>query len=718
MSVLDRIGGWLARISQRGDLIVAILMLIAVTMILIPLPTFLVDILITSNIAISVLILLSAIYVTHPLQFSSLPAVILISTVFRLAITITTARLILLQADAGDIVSAFGSFIVGGNIIVGLITFLIITIAQFVVVAKGAERVAEVAARFTLDALPGKQMSIDAELRNGDITQQEARHMREHLERESQLYGAMDGAMKFVKGDIIANIIVIFVNLIGGISIGTLQRDMSLGEAASTYSLLTVGDGLVAQIPALLVGVAAGTMVTRVATSDGDGDLGRQVTQQLLRDSRALTLASAIMIGLSFVPGFPMPVFLVLGAAFGAGAFVLRRREMQAAVDGGGDPRVVHLKVDREQPAPEPEKAIEDASQSYQIMVRYGSEIGAQIPRDEFETVSERMCREIENDLGINIPALAFDTTPLAAGRRLRVDLDGAPILEIEIPLRHVLVEGDPRNLELLDVPFEEAAIGARRNAYWVADEHVASLEEAGIPYLRPAEVFADSLARALHLYAGQFIGIQETSRLLGTMQSDYADLLRQAQDAVPLQKIAEILRRLVEENIPIRNMRIILEALVERGEREQDAAVLTEHVRAALKRQISYRAANADNIVSAYVMMRSAEDALRGALRKSPSGAVLDFSDVRSQAIVARIENALAGTSLATAPVVVTAPDVRRHLRDLLVHNGLSLSVLSYQELAPEFNIQPIATIASEAPPRAQIDTQSRQDDEQTTST
>ena len=230
--------------------------------------------------------------------------------------------------------------------------------------------------------------------------------------------------------------------------------------------------------------------------------------------------------------------------------------------------------------------------------------------------------------------------------------------------------------------------------------------------------MFADSLARALHLYAGQFIGIQETSRLLGTMQSDYADLLRQAQDAVPLQKIAEILRRLVEENIPIRNMRIILEALVERGEREQDAAVLTEHVRAALKRQISYRAANADNIVSAYVMMRSAEDALRGALRKSPSGAVLDFSDVRSQAIVARIENALAGTSLATAPVVVTAPDVRRHLRDLLVHNGLSLSVLSYQELAPEFNIQPIATIASEAPPRAQIDTQSRQDDEQTTST
>ncbi|TIX55301.1 MAG: FHIPEP family type III secretion protein, partial [Mesorhizobium sp.] len=261
MTVSERLLHFLAKLSRRSDLVIAVLMLVAVVMMLIPLPTFLVDILITANIAVSVLILLASFYVSHPLQFSSLPSVILIATLFRLAITITTTRLILLQADAGEIVSAFGTFVVGGSIAVGLVIFLIITVAQFIVVARGAERVAEVAARFTLDALPGKQMSIDAELRNGDIDQAEARRLRQQLERESQLFGAMDGAMKFVKGDVIAGIVIILVNLIGGFAIGTLQHDMSLGDAAVTYSLLTVGDGLVAQIPALLVAVAAGTMV-------------------------------------------------------------------------------------------------------------------------------------------------------------------------------------------------------------------------------------------------------------------------------------------------------------------------------------------------------------------------------------------------------------------------------------------------------------------------
>ncbi|TJX04207.1 MAG: FHIPEP family type III secretion protein, partial [Mesorhizobium sp.] len=326
MTISERLLHFLAKLSRRSDLVIAILMLVAVVMMLIPLPTFLVDILITANIAVSVLILLASFYVSHPLQFSSLPSVILIATLFRLAITITTTRLILLQADAGEIVSAFGSFVVGGSIAVGLVIFLIITVAQFIVVARGAERVAEVAARFTLDALPGKQMSIDAELRNGDIDQAEARRLRQQLERESQLFGAMDGAMKFVKGDVIAGIVIILVNLIGGFAIGTMQHDMSLSDAAVTYSLLTVGDGLVAQIPALLVAVAAGTMVTRVGSSDGTSDLGKQITSQLLRDSRALALAAVIMVGLAVVPGFPSLVFLILGACFGAGAYAINRR--------------------------------------------------------------------------------------------------------------------------------------------------------------------------------------------------------------------------------------------------------------------------------------------------------------------------------------------------------------------------------------------------------
>lgn len=702
----ERILIWLAKLSRRGDLVVAALMLVAVTMILIPLPTFLVDILITANIAISVLILLAALYITHPLQFSSLPAVILISTIFRLAITITTARLILLQADAGDIINAFGNFVVGGNVIVGLVTFLIITIAQFVVIAKGAERVAEVAARFTLDALPGKQMSIDAELRNGDISQVEARTLRQQLERESQLYGAMDGAMKFVKGDIIANIIVILVNLIGGIAIGTIQRGMALGDAASTYSLLTVGDGLVAQIPALLVGVAAATMVTRVATTDGQGDLGRQVMQQLLRDPRAVGLAAAIMMGLSLVPGFPTFVFLLLGGVLAAGAFVLHRRNARL-VEGDAELRPAQLQRDTAA-VPASENLLESKT-SYQIVVGVGREIDELIPRDLFEIQAQEVRREVSSDLGIDIPALGFDPTSKVAGRHLRIDLDGAPILDVEIPSDRVLVEADPTNLELAGVQFERAGNTLQRKAYWVDSDSIDKLQDAGIAFLTSPQAGAKWLERALRLYAGHFIGIQETRKLLSGMEDNYGDLVRQAQETLTLQKIAEILRRLVEENVPVRNLRIILEAIVEWGGRDQEVAALTEHVRAALKRQISYRVADSNNIIASYILERSTEDLLRKAVRKTASGTFLDLSEEDTQAIAGQLEEALASASSETLPVVVTASDVRRHLYELLTHHAVDISVLSYQEFAPEFNVQPLATIGAGKPKRAGNDDQAR---------
>jgi type III secretion protein V len=320
MAMSDKLARILAFISRRGDLVVGILVLVAVVMMIIPLPTALVDVLITSNIAASVLILLTALYITRPIEFSSLPSVILVATLFRLAITITTARLVLLQADAGEIVNAFGSFVIGSNIAVGLVMFLIITVAQFVVITKGSERVAEVAARFSLDALPGKQMSIDSDLRNGDINQAEARRLRRALERESHLYGAMDGAAKFVKGDAIASLIVVLVNLLGGLAVGTLQHGMSLMAATETYSRLTVGDGLVAQIPALLVSVAAGTVVTRVG-SDERSDLGTDIVSQLVNNARALGLAAGVMLGLAFIPGFPPSGFLLLAALFVAAAY-------------------------------------------------------------------------------------------------------------------------------------------------------------------------------------------------------------------------------------------------------------------------------------------------------------------------------------------------------------------------------------------------------------
>ena len=694
MTVSERLLQFLARLSRRSDLVIAVLMLLAVVMMLIPLPTFLVDVLITANIAISVLILLASFYVSHPLQFSSLPSVILIATLFRLAITITTTRLILLQADAGEIITAFGTFVVGGSIAVGLVIFLIITVAQFIVIARGVERVAEVAARFTLDALPGKQMSIDAELRNGDIDQAEARHLRRQLEHESQLFGAMDGAMKFVKGDVIAGIVVILVNLIGGFAVGTLQHDMSLGEAAASYSLLTVGDGLVAQIPALLVAVAAGTMVTRVGSADGTGDLGRQITGQLLRDSRALALAAVIMVGLAMVPGFPFVVFLVLGATFGAGAYAINRRTASGPEPDGISQTAMAEPPGR--PALISATPIAALPPSSRVVVRLGVELAPSIPEPDFATLADGVRRELFGDLGIDVPPIGLQADEKIPPRMIRIDLEGAPILDAEIPADRVLVEADLMHLDLLDVTYERGLpIAGLRKVIWVDANHVTALKEAGLSFSTPAQTAARWTGNALRLYAGHFVGIQETRRLLSDLEPDYADLVRQAQEIVALPKIAEVLRRLVDENVPIRNLRMILEALIEWGQREQDVVLLTEYVRTSLKRQISFRAAGRDNIIAAYVLQRSAEDILRSAVQSTSTGTFLNLSDDGAQGLVTEIERALSQSDTDVSPVVLAAMDVRRHMRSLLVHNAIELPVLSFQDLAHEFNVQPLATIA-----------------------
>lgn len=684
----------LLKLSRRGDLVIAILMLVAVIMLLIPLPTFLVDILITANISISVLVLLVCFYISHPLEFSSLPSVILITTLFRLAITITTTRLILLQADAGAIIATFGMFVVGGSIAVGLIIFLIITVAQFIVVAKGSERVAEVAARFTLDALPGKQMSIDAELRSGDIDQAEARRLRHQLGRESQLFGAMDGAMKFVKGDVIAGIVIILVNLVGGLAVGILQHGMSFSEAASIYTLLTVGDGLVAQIPALLVAIASGTMVTRVAGADGQGDLGGQITGQLTSEPRALALAAAVLIGLSLVPGFPTLVFLALGSAFGAGAYAIHQRKGATAIDGS-----TTTAASEQHSAPRPLSlgSIDASKATSRIEVRLGVELGTAIPEPEFAQMAGRIRGELYADLGVNVPAIGHRVDHALAPRHIRIDLEGAPILEATIPPHDILVEADVDNLDLLGVSYEKGpSIAGQRNTIWINAQYTDSLKKAGLRFFVPTEIAGKWLGYMLRRYAGHFVGIQETRKLLSDMEADYADLVREAQEAVPLQKIAEVLRRLVAENVPIQNLRLILEAVVEWSQREQDVALLTEYVRIALKRQISFRSADRNNVIAAYVLEQSAEEVLRNAVHPAAAGPFLDIYHDGTQSLVVQLERATSQTSVGVLPVVLAAMDVRRHLRSLLVHNGIELPVLSYQELAPEYNVQPLATVAA----------------------
>jgi len=690
MNLLDVARKLALTASQRSDVIVASFLLLAVVMMIIPLPTVLVDILIGTNISISVLILVVAFYIAHPVQFSSLPPIILLATLFRLALTITTTRLILLDADAGRIIQTFGEFVIAGSLVVGLVVFLIITIAQFVVITKGGERVAEVAARFTLDAMPGKQMSIDNDLRNGDIKQEEARSRRRQLERESQLYGAMDGAMKFVKGDAIASLIVVIVNLVGGLMIGMLQRGMSFGDAAQVYCLLTVGDGLVAQIPSLLVSVAAGTVVTRVNSEQGS-DLGSEISSQLFADPRALALASTILFGLGFIPGFPTAVFLALSVMLALGAFLLYRRATTA-----------NAEQDAERPhgpaAGAQDVGLGEATgrgSRYRVTTWVGQDLAGAVPLAQFRLLADRSRQDLYNDLGVDPPAVELRVDPSAEPSAFRIDLEGVPVADGDIPTAHVLLDDDPVHLDLMAVPYVTGKpLLRRRQPVWIDDRHRPELQRAGIGFAEPAQALTECLSQTLRRYAAHFIGIQETRELLAGMEGQYAELVKEAVKVAPIQRISDILRRLVEENVPIRNLRSILEAIVEWGTREQDPVMLVEYVRSALARQICYRNAEMNRVISAYVLARNVEEAVRSAVRQTAVGTYLSMPDETARVIIGQIRKELERGDREVTPVVLATMDIRRHVRNLFARNDILLPVMSYQELAPEFTVQSLASI------------------------
>jgi type III secretion protein V len=676
--------------SRRSDVIVASFLLLAVIMMIMPLPTVLVDVLIGTNISLSVLILVVAFYISHPVEFSSLPPVILLGTLFRLALSITTTRLILLDADAGRIVQTFGEFVISGNLVVGLVIFLIITIAQFVVITKGGERVAEVAARFTLDAMPGKQMSIDNDLRNGDIKQDEARARRRQLERESQLYGAMDGAMKFVKGDAIATLIIVIVNLVGGLLVGMLQRGMSFGEAAQVYCLLTVGDGLVAQIPALLVSVAAGTVVTRVS-SEQKSDLGTEISSQLFADPRALALAAVILFGLAFIPGFPAAVFLALSFLLAVGAVVLHRRNRAAQVK----PEAELLHGPPEDVSEFALSNVSGKGSRYRVTAWVGQDLAAAVPLAQFRLSADRSRQDLYNDLGVNPPAVEMRVDPSSEPHTFRIDLEGVPVADGDMPTGHVLLRDDPVHLDLMSLPYVTGKpLLRRRQTIWVDQSHLSELQRAGIGYAEPAQVLTECLAQTLRRYAAHFIGIQETRELLAGMEGQYSELVKEAVRVAPIQRISDILRRLVEEDVPVRNLRSILEAIVEWGPREQDPVMLAEYVRSALARQICYRNAEMNRVISAYVLARNVEEAVRSAVRQTAVGTYLSMPDDAARLIVGQIRKELERTDNDITPAVLASMDVRRHVRNLLARNDILLPVMSYQELAPEFTVQSLASI------------------------
>ncbi|TBU78940.1 EscV/YscV/HrcV family type III secretion system export apparatus protein [Pseudomonas daroniae] len=699
--MMARLSALAGMAAQRTEVVIVAFMMMAIVMMIIPLPTYLVDTLIGISIALSILVLIVAFYISKPLELSALPALILLSTLFRLALSISTTRLILLHGDAGHIIEAFGKFVIAGEVVVGLVIFLIITVAQFVVITKGAERVAEVAARFSLDAMPGKQMSIDNDLRNGDIDSNEARRRRSDLQRESQLFGAMDGSMKFVKGDAIAGLVILFVNLIGGLLIGMLSRGMSFSEAGHTYSLLTVGDGLIAQIPALLIAVAAGTVVTRVNNEAEQSDLGTEIIRQMGNSQRALTLTALILAAVAFIPGFPAPVFLGLSAVLGLCAWMLRRRQRREQEVEASAPDVVEEAIEAE---PENEAEPSPAAADSRVLLSIGPGLAEAVPLQPFKQRLEVLCHDLHNELGIEFPMPSVLVDMAAATGSYRVELEGVPVDQGELNPAQVLLQDDPVHLQLLDIQGEERASPlSSRPGLWIAGEQQADLSDAGIVYLRPDEILRDVMARTLRRYAGDFLGIQETRQLLAHLEESHGELVKEALRAVPLQRVADALRRLVAEGVSIRNRRALLEAMVEWGGREGDVGRFADHLRMALARQISHQHADEKRVIAAFVLGSALEAQLLEAARQQDTGRGEIRAREATRGLLKALRQQCAQLPEQVRPTLVVHPELRRRILRLCIRDELEMAVLSFTELAPEYSLQAIKVIGSPATARAE---------------
>ena len=700
MAALDNVQNILHAMTRRNDVLLASLLVAIVFMMILPLPTELVDVLIGTSMGIAVILLMLAIYISSAGEFFAFPAVLLLSTLFRLALSITTTRLVLLQADAGAIIDTFGNFVVAGNLVVGMVIFLIITIVQFLVITKGAERVAEVSARFSLDAMPGKQMSIDGDMRAGVIDMDEARRRREKVEKESQLYGSMDGAMKFVKGDAIAGLIIIAVNLVGGLIIGMTQRGLSIEEAMHVYSILTIGDGLVAQIPALLIAMTAGIIVTRVSTEQTE-NLASDIGQQFGAQPKALLVGGALMVAFSLIPGFPTMTFLALAVLTGGmGLLLLRASNKRKEEQGKSQESSILTPVSTE--------ASSEAEVDAQLRGEQEITLGAPLLVDISATLQEhldmralnreaaKVRRALYLDLGVPFPGVHVRFNENLPERVYAILLQEIPVARGDLRPGYVLYADHVRQLDVLGLPSERGdPFLPNIPTVWIEDQYADSLREASTSFMELHKVLSFHLAYVMRRYAEEFIGIQETYNLFERLQPTFPDLIKEAQRVLPVNRTTEVFKRLVGEDVSIRNVRSILESLVEWGQQEKDVVMLTEYVRGDLKRYISYKYSSDQNLLSAYLLDEDLEETVRGGIRQTSSGNYLALNPPVTQRLVSQAKSLVGDISrLEHKPVIVTAMDIRRYVRKIIEIELYDLAVLSFQELTQEVTVQPLGKI------------------------
>jgi len=688
--------GYLRRIGEilRYGLGAPLIVLVLLAMVVVPLPPVLLDALFSFNIAISLVVLLAVVSVKRPLDFAIFPIVLLMTTMLRLALNVASTRVILLNgqdghAAAGQVIAAFGEFVVGGNYAVGLVAFAILTIINFVVITKGAGRVSEVTARFILDAMPGKQMAIDADLNAGLLTREDARARREEVREEADFYGAMDGASKFIRGDAIAGILILFVTLLGGLIVGVLQHGMPVGEAAATYTLLSIGDGLVSQLPALLVSSAVALLITRASRSQ---DMGRAMAGQAFGQYRPLAIAAAILGVVGMVPGMPHIAFLALAGLLAFGAWKLKRQPLDAPGSVGtavveqlgsvqSDPVAAELDWDDLRPIDPLELevgyrliALVDAHQGGELMARI-----------------KGIRRKQTQDLGFLIPPVHIrDNLELApAAYRLRVH--GVPVAEAEIHPDRLLALDPGGTLETLDgVPGKDPAFGLE--ATWITSSQRSHAEALGYTVVDPATVMATHLSQLIAEHAPELFGHDEARQLLATLGKSAPTLV---EDLTPktlsLPVVVRVLQNLLSERVPIRQIRRIVECLLEHAPTSQEPGVLTAAVREALGRFIVQDLAGMSTELQVFTLAPTLEQVLQDSMQ----GNVVALEPGLAERLHQSLADCVARQEAQGKPAVLLVPGVvRPGLAKLVRHSVPSLSVLSYGEIPEDREIQLVGTI------------------------
>jgi flagellar biosynthesis protein FlhA len=671
-----------------GDVAVALMAIMVVVMMIIPLPSSILDLLLSFNITFSLVILLISMNMEKPLDFSIFPSMLLLTTLLRLSLNISSTRLILLNGYAGKVIESFGNFVVKGNVLVGFIIFLIIIIMQFIVITRGAERVAEVAARFTLDAMPGKQMSIDADLNSGLINESEARRRRTEIQREADFYGAMDGASKFVKGDAIAGIIITVINIVGGLITGVLFQHWDIMTSINRYTLLTVGDGLVSQIPALLVSTATGIVVTKAASA---GNLGEDLIKQLISYPKLLLLASGVLAFFAIIPGLPHIPFIILAGALGyMGLSVQRISEREK------------LKKDKHQKEKELEEMrkpenIFSLLQVDPIEVEFGYNIIPLADVNQGGDLLDRVVmirRQCALDLGMVVPMVRLRDNIQLKPNEYVIKIKGVEAARGEIKTDHFMVMNPTGGMpEIEGIPAKEPAFGLP--AKWITGENKEKAEMQGYTVVDASSVLATHLTEVIKSYAHELIGRQEVKNMLDNLKEQYPSLLEELVPKVlSLGEIQKVLSNLLKENIPIRDMVTILEALGDYAGLTKDTDMLTEYVRQRLKRVITHRFTNGQK-VQVITLDGHLENQIMNAIRQNDQGTYIALEPSYIQKIrtaLSKLVNELGLKGI--SPVVLTSPMVRMYFRKIVEDYASYLPVISYNELEPGVEVQSVGTV------------------------